>query len=269
MLGFGMIAHALRNWYQPALPSFSQAVFVAGSSLVTVGLSETDATGPARWVNVGAGFCGLAVMTLAVTYLLQVQSAIAQRDAGILKFTTSSGEPPSAVGLLERYAELGCQGQLPEVLAKGRDWCAEVLQSHASHPSLIYFRSKGTGSGWPATLGALMDLAVFLELVVDASELRGQAILLREQGTRMAKELLSLLRLSPDPLPRESEAAEGAVARLREAGYPVRRDEDIQEILWLRRQYAPLIAAIAQHLGTAQSPLLPEGLPSLIVARGG
>ena len=142
MLGFGLIAHALRDWYQPPLSSFSQAVFVAGSSLVTVGLSETDATGPARWVNVAAGFCGLGVMTLAVTYLLQVQTAIAQRDAGVLKLTTSAGDPPSAIGLLVRYAELGCQKQLPEVLVMGQDWCAEVLQSHASHPSLIYFRSK-------------------------------------------------------------------------------------------------------------------------------
>jgi hypothetical protein len=75
---------------------------------------------------------------------------------------------------------------------------------------------------------------------------------------RLARELLSLLRLSPDPLPRESETAEGAVVRLREVGCPVGPHPDMQATLGLRRQYVPLIAAIALHLGTAQSPLLSE-----------
>jgi Ion channel len=127
ILGFGCIAHALAEWFEPPLPSFSQALFIAGSSLVTIGLSETDATGPARWMTVAAGFCGLAVMTMAVTYLLEVQGSIAQSDAGILKLMTSSGEPPSALGLLERYAELGCESELSRVLLNGRNWCAAVL----------------------------------------------------------------------------------------------------------------------------------------------
>ena len=93
--GFGLMVRALASSFEPALPSFGQALFVAGSGLVTVGLSETDATGLARWVVMSSGFFGLAVVTLAVTYLLQVQGATSSRDAGILKLTTSAGRPPS------------------------------------------------------------------------------------------------------------------------------------------------------------------------------
>ena len=98
-------------------------------------------------------------MTMAVTYLLEVQSSIARRDTGILKLNTSAGEPPSAVTLLERFAAIGNQPELRELLDEGRNWCATVRQSHSAHPSLIYFQSVGTGAGWPAALGALLDLA--------------------------------------------------------------------------------------------------------------
>ena len=94
VLGFGLMTFALGAWFDPVLDSFSQAVYVAGSGVVTIGLSETDATGPARWVALAAGFCGLAVMTLAVTYLLEVQASVAQRDAGIVRLDTSAGSPP-------------------------------------------------------------------------------------------------------------------------------------------------------------------------------
>ena len=124
-----------------------------------------------------AGFSGLVVLTMAVTYLLQVQNNIAQRDTGVMKLSTTSGQPPSAVGLLERYAALRCRSELPGVLRGGRDWCAMVLQSHASHPSLIYFRSAGTGAGWPATMGALVDAALIFELLVDEPGTFGAAVL--------------------------------------------------------------------------------------------
>ncbi|MGY3529300.1 hypothetical protein [Bradyrhizobium sp. USDA 4452] len=89
--------------------------------------------------------------------LIEVQDGISRRDRGVLKITTTSGQPPSALGMLERYAELDAPEEMQRTLYEGRDWCASVLQSHASYPSLIYFRSVGTGAGWPGALGSLMD----------------------------------------------------------------------------------------------------------------
>jgi hypothetical protein len=153
VLAFGLMLHALGGWFSPPIAGLGQALYVSAASLVTMGLGRMEPRGPASLVTIAGGFCGLASMTLAVTYLLEVQSNIAHRDAGVLKMTTSSGEPPSALALLERYAALGCRDELGGVVHGGRDWCATVLQSHASHPSLIYFRSAGTGTGWPAALG--------------------------------------------------------------------------------------------------------------------
>ena len=114
-----------------------------------------------------AGFCGLAVMTMAVTYLLEVQSSISRRDIGIIKLNTSAGDPPSALTLLERFAAIRNQAALAPDLEEARNWCATVRQSHSTHPSLIYFRSVSTGAGWPAALGAFLDFALIAEHLID------------------------------------------------------------------------------------------------------
>ena len=48
LLGFGLMFHAAAASFKPPLTDFSQAVYVAGSSLLTLGVSEVDATGMAR-----------------------------------------------------------------------------------------------------------------------------------------------------------------------------------------------------------------------------
>jgi hypothetical protein len=49
LLGFGLVAHGLGNWFSPTADSLEQAMFIAGSALATVGLSGIEAHGPARW----------------------------------------------------------------------------------------------------------------------------------------------------------------------------------------------------------------------------
>jgi hypothetical protein len=257
LLGFGLIAHALGDWFSPPA-DFEQALFIVGSALCTVGLSGIEAHGPARWVLVAAGLSGLSVLTMAVTYLLEVQEGISRRDAGILKLTTAAGEPPSALGLLERYANLDSPEEIRRVLYNGRDWCASVLQSHASHPSLIYFRSVGVGSGWPASLGAMMDLALIFELLIEDRDNRAPAILLRSEGLRLIEELNGLLGLDPAEDDTTVAAITQLGARLTATGYKVRSSVNSAEFLDRRRQHGGPIRAAAEHLGTLTAPLVPQ-----------
>lgn len=257
LLGFGLIARGLGNWFSPPADSLDQAMFIAGSALATVGLSGIEAHGPARWVLVASGLCGLAVLTMAVTYLLEVQQGISQRDSGILKITTTSGEPPSAIGMLERYAGLEAPEEIRRMLYDGRDWCASVLQTHATHPSLVYFRSVGTGAGWPAALGALMDLALIFEMLIDDPASRASAVLLRHEGLRLVGEVASLIGLEPRDDPTTVDQAQAVCARLRAAGYRLRPSIDAPEFAARRREHARCTGAIAEHLGMPEAPLLP------------
>jgi hypothetical protein len=258
LFGFGLMAHSLRDYFDPELENFGHALYVAGGALSTTGFGTTEPHGIARAVSVAAGLCGLSVMTLAVTYLLEVQTNISQRDAGVLKITTTSGQPPSALVLLERYAALGCRDELADVLRGGRDWCATVLQSHASHPWLVYFRSVGTGTGWPAALGALMDLALIAEQVIDEPALRGPAVLAREEGWRLSRNLAQLVDATTTSAPTSHEEAERVFGRLVAAGYRLRADRDVAQFVAARDKEVSCIQALAHHLGGPEAPLLPQ-----------
>lgn len=255
-VGFGLMAYAARTHFVPPLRSIPDAIYMVGSSIVTIGVSEENALSFGRWIVLAAGFCGLAVMTMAVTYLLEVQSSVSKRDIGIIKLNTSAGEPPSAVTLLQRFAAIGNQDEIGQVLRDGRDWCATVRQSHSNHPSLIYFQSVGTGAGWPAALGALLDLALLSERCLDDNALRGAAVLLRDEGTRMARELAGVIGLRPvEVAPNEHELRQ-AVERLESSGYPLRKDTELASAAGQRVDYLSCVNALASHLGKPAAVLV-------------
>lgn len=255
-LAFGLMAYGARSQFRPPLTSFSDAIYEAGGALLTVGLSPHYPAGAGRWIVLASGFCGLAVITMAVTYLLEVQSSIARRDIGIIKLNTSSGDPPSALTLLERFAAIRNQAALAADLEEGRNWCATVRQSHSTHPSLIYFRSVGTGAGWPAALGALLDLGLIAEHLIEDDRLYGPAILLREEGARMARELAEIARLQPrDVNTDEAELAQLA-QRLATSGYPVRTGANLTAMARQRDEHMSCVAAIAEHLGRPATILI-------------
>lgn len=129
LASFGLIAHGLENWFSPPADSFEQAAFIAGSSLAP---SAIEAYGPAHRVLVAAGICGLAVLTMAVTYFDQGTGGNFPADRGVLKITTTSGQPPSALGMCERYADLDAPVEIRRVLYDGRD-CA-LLSCRATLP---------------------------------------------------------------------------------------------------------------------------------------
>lgn len=263
LLGFGLIADSVRNSFQPPIHSFAGALYVAGSSMVTLGPTESTATGGARWAVLAAGFCGLASITMAVTYLLEVQSSVSKRDIGIFKLNTAAGDPPSGLALLENYAALGSKGEIPHVLRESRDWCTTVLQSHSAHPSLIYFRSIGTGAGWPAALGAMLDLSLITNRLIAMDEWHGPSALLRADALRMAESLGRVSHLEPALDEISEEQLAGLRKRLDAAGYKLRPEVDVDGILRERAFNMAFVKAMANHLGKPCAPFLPEPGDSL------
>ena len=263
LLGFGLITDAAGDSFHPQIHSLPAGIYLAGSSMVTLGPTESTATGGARWVVLAAGFCGLASITMAVTYLLEVQSSVSRRDVGIFKLNTAAGDPPSGLALLENYAVLGSKAELAEVLRESRNWCTTVLQSHSAHPSLIYFRSIGTGAGWPAALGALLDLSTITTRLIDKEDWQGAAALLRADGLRMAEQLGTLARLKPALDEISEEELAGVQERLVAAGYQLKPDIDVAGTLRERAANMAFVKAMADHLGKPCAPFLPAPGQSL------
>ena len=256
VVGFGLMAYAMRHFFDPPLRSFGEAIYVVGDAIVTIGSGDAEPQGAARALIVVAGFCGLAVMTMAVTYLLEVQTSIGQRDTGIMKLNTSAGDPPSALTLLERFAAIRNKSEVVDTLREARNWCATVRQSHAAHPSLIYFRTERTGAGWPAALGALVDLSLIAELCLEDENVHGPALLLRDDAVRMATELAAMVKLKPEPVETAERDLRELAERLSAAGYRLHPDMDLADLAAQRAQAQSAVAAMADHLGQPSTLLV-------------
>jgi hypothetical protein len=141
-------------------------------------------------------------------------------------------------------------------LEEARNWCATVRQSHAAHPSLIYFKSISTGSGWPAALGALLDLALIAEHLIDDDRLYGPAVLLREEGASMAKELALIIGLEPQATALAEPELQQLAQRLATSGYPIRPNPNYLAMAKQRAEHIGCVDALAQHLGRPTAVLV-------------
>jgi hypothetical protein len=102
-----------------------------------------------------------------------------------------------------------------------------------------------------------MDLALVFELLIDDPKSRAAAVLLRDEGLRLVRDIAGLIELEPKNVkPTVSEI--GTICRrLLAAGYQLRSDPDLEAFAAKRAEHAHCVAAIASHLGTPEAPLIP------------
>ena len=256
LIGFGFLFHASGGLFTPPVIGFDEALYVAGSSLLTLGVSEVNAHGAARWLSLWAALSGFGVITATVSFILQVQSSLHQREAGVLTLSGLAGSPPSGIVLLETFASLKLQNELAAFFKEWRDWSAAVLHSHASYPVLVYFHSMDAESDWLSALGAVLDAATLLAVLTD-DPAAGSATLMRRSGARTLSHLCNLFSIAPeedDPV--TDDLIETLSAQLRKAGYAPSDGAGLAtRLLMLRADYSGRLNALADHLGAERAKL--------------
>ena len=65
--GFGVLFHAWGALFSPPLVTVDDAIYVAGSSLRTLGVSEVNAAGSARWLILFSALSGFGVITATMS----------------------------------------------------------------------------------------------------------------------------------------------------------------------------------------------------------
>ena len=258
LAGFGLLVHAAGALFKPHIATFSDAVWVAGSSLMTLGVSEFDAQGLARWLILSSALAGFSALTASVTFMLQVQSGLHQREPAVMTLVGLSGAPPSGVKILEAFAALGDRDQLPRFFLDWRNWAASTLHTHLSYPVLSYYRSIDAQNDWLAALEAVLDAATLVMTATD-DRARGAATLMHRAGSRTATQLRELFAMTTPEVTASADDAATAIARLRDAGYA---GPDIahasHRFVALRSDYAGELEALAAHLGANRAVLLPR-----------
>ncbi|SEI15888.1 hypothetical protein SAMN02799636_06120 [Methylobacterium sp. 275MFSha3.1] len=147
-LGAGLIIHpalgvAVRASSGETPADFMTALYAGGSSMAIVGASDfKPVTDSYRILYLVNSLVGMSATSLVLTYVMQVYSALRQRNALGLKLHLLTGESADAAELLAR---LGPQGQFSSGYTHLADLAAslsEMKEAHHFYPVLFYFRFR-------------------------------------------------------------------------------------------------------------------------------
>jgi hypothetical protein len=266
LLGYALIlwSPAFVDGIELGGDSFVDALYVAGSSLFTLGVGG-DVTGSTRAVVVAAGATGLGLFAVVIAYLPVLYQAFNRREVGVLLLDARAGSPPSGPELLHRMGSAGVASSLPELFAEWERWVADVLETHMSYPILTVFRSPHDNTSWITSLGSVLDAATLIITSVD-DEPDERAKLLYGTAVHAVEDLFYYLQLTEREAVIQRDEFEDVLDDMKEDGFVVRPiDEAYERFTQKRAKYAPRLDAIAVLL--AAPPGLWIGDRSFLGAR--
>ncbi len=251
VVGYGLVFYALRADLQPVPADPAEAIYFAGTSLLTLGFGDFVATGLlARLVVLTAAASGLGVVALVITFVFSLYGSYQRREVLVVALSARAKSPPAAVTLLETYARLDLVDELPSLFADWERWEAEVLDTHVAYPLLGYFRSSHDDISWISALGAILDAAALTRTTIRGVP-RGQAEITKRVGAHLVEDIANNLRLGGGGSAVDEEQFAEVYRRLGDAGYDL---EPVAEA-WhsfekARESYAGRLEALAGYWAT-------------------
>jgi len=220
LVGFGLLVLALRDQIRPAPANLGEAIYAAGTALLTIGFGDYVPIGiAARVIALIAAGTGLGIVALVITYLFSLYTAFQRREVLVVTLDSRAGAPPSGVALLETYARLDLVDELPDLFASWEVWAAEVLDNHVAYPILGYFRSSHDNESWVGSVGAVLDAATLVATTVEGVP-RGHAELMAAMGEHLVEDVGNAFGFRGEPGAGIARAEfDEARARLAAAGY--------------------------------------------------
>jgi len=97
------------------------------------------------------------------------------------------------------------------------------------------------------------------EHLIDDDTLYGPAVLLREEGGRMARDLALLIKVEPLPSETPIASLQQVASRIGESGYPIRAHTNFEAMAQQRADYASCVSALADNLGRPMATLIRQG----------
>jgi hypothetical protein len=256
---------------------FLTAMYVGGSSLAIVGQNEfAPHTGAARMFYLFNSFIGVTVMSLTLTYLMQVYSALRERNALGMKVHLLAAESGDAAELLAR---LGREGRLSGGCTDFSQLAMDVTSVNVSHhfyPVLFFFRFPEPSYSVSRFSLVALDTVSLIESALD--EHRFAALIGSAPLSQLWRASLGLVTTLEDAFlpggaadpnePAPPEAVErwrrryfAALPRLRRAGVQTTTDEQagVERYTKLRSCWDRHIAKLAPHMGYEMTEIDPTG----------
>jgi Ion channel len=247
VVGFGLLNLAFAQDFDPPLTNLPSAVYMAATSLFTIGFGDLVPTQPwTRAIAVVAAALGLGTVALVITYLFSLYGSFQRREVLVTSLDARAGAPPAGLALLETCHRSGLLDDLPDLFSAWERWAAEVLDSHMAYPILGFFRSTHDNESWLASLGAMLDAAVLVLTTIE-DQPRGRAEMLVAIGVHLVEDISNFFGFENDGrVGIERAAYDAARNRLEAAGYRL-ESPDVGWILFaqIRGRYASRLNELA------------------------
>lgn len=195
VVGFGLMV-----WWS-GRASVGNAFLVAGSSVFTLGI-VTLPHRASQALEVSAAGAGFLVVALEIAYLPALYSAFATRETEVTLLGSRAGVPAWGPEILARHHWFRSTSELSDLYRTWERWAAEVAESHANYPSLMWFRSPDPWRSWLTAITAMLDAAALQDALNPGSAPR-QARLCLRMGVHALRSLADAahIKFEADPRP--------------------------------------------------------------------
>lgn len=176
ILGFALI-------YLPGMPEkfnfgreaigsrFVDSIYFSGMTLTTVGFGDISPVAPEmKMVAIIEALSGFGLISLAVTYLIVVYSALEHKRAIALAFYHSSEGGADVVGFIKHHFVAGRLSGLGSTLRTAARDLQESLESHVEHPIIHYFHPAQVYKGLPRVLFLSLEICAVIKSCLDQQE---------------------------------------------------------------------------------------------------
>lgn len=269
---------AIRSSSGEATPTdFVTAMYAGGSSMSLVGASDfTPHTTRARLFYLFTSLVGASVLSLTLSYLVQVYAALQRRNALALKLHLATGETGDAARLVAAVGPRGVFSAGYTNLATLSAELADVKEAHHFYPLLFYFRFRDPLYAVSRFTLVALDAATLIKSGLDD----GEQGWLKESSSvnglwRSSMLLVTTLEATflPGGVPDAQEPPDeptrdrwrrryaAAVERLRQSGIQTATDEQAGAATYvsLRAQWDRRIAALAPSMAYGPDEVDPAG----------
>ena len=148
--------------------AWSLALYFSGITLTTVGYGDiAPATSAMRFTAVFQAACGLALFSLAITYLLSVYGALERKRAVALSLYHQAEEGADVAGYLAHHFVGGRFQGLTEAFRFAARDIQGLLESHVEHPVIHYFHPVEVYKSLPRMLFLLLESTTVIRTCLD------------------------------------------------------------------------------------------------------
>ncbi|GEM_PF-894193 len=192
--GFVITQHEMHD---PILQSF----YFSGITFLTIGYGDVvPVTAFTRAMAVIEGFSGIAILSLSITYLLTVYSALERKRTLALSFYHEARQGADVAGFISNHFSRGKFHSLSETLRDSTRDLQELLESHIEHPIIHYFHPLEVYKGLPRALFVVLETVAILNAHVDEAEYveagdHPDVLIAGDNARYVLAELLTSLRL--------------------------------------------------------------------------